>query len=742
MAMVQDPVGRFLRSFAQTANVVRKIETLEPRRLFAAGARDVNFDVDGANFTDFVATNEHLGIAQRPNGSYVVVGAFAANGDDKQAGILQFNNNGTLDTTFGNGGIHLFEPFGSLDDVATDVALDLDGNAYVSGVSGTFADLSAKGWVYKVNVNGQKVNGFGANGLLEVPAGTGQAIAMAAIEVVGGSLITAGTLATNAQAGTHLVKANLNGVLDTSFGINGMITYPLAGRFNGALDLKVRANGKIVTAGYEIVFSNSTVLGRIAQYDSNGNVDIFFAPATGGFGRQTVSFNNSVSLFTSVAVNESSGEIFTAGVTGNGLPAGLLPPGLPADFANPPVAIPAATASDMAVVKWDSTGTAVAGFGASGQAVIAIPGTIAAASEVILQADQNIIIGGAAKALDGSSDHVTARLNRTTGALDTTWGSSGTGIFVDDVRPPAGATSDGAFAGITDKDGFAVFVGYSAASNVGSIVRYLEEAGTPVSPPVPPATPTAKQTISGATLTGLPATIVGGAADAKGKVSVSILNDGTKKSAKKITADIYLSLDGALDGNDIKIGSKGANLKINPAAIKALLVKVKLPEVLADSVFNLITVITGADAPGAEPLVLPDPITVAARTVDLVGSPTPQSAIDAAFGRKKAVKFDLSGNGNSLAKARAVFDFFIADDVNGANVLVTGDQLADATAGISIAPGVTKTVKVIFTVPVAGGTLQPNVEYFLFVVLKDAATSVSNQSNGDVVAIIPFTIPA
>lgn len=739
MALARYPVGRFTHPSAHTGGSIRRVETLEPRRLFAAGARDVNFDVDGANFSDFVASHDHIGMTQRSNGSYVVVGAFAAEGDDKQAGVLQFNNDGSLDTTFGNGGIHLFEPFGTLDDFATDVALDADGNAYICGVSGSLEDLTAKGWVYKVDVNGAKVNSFGTSGLLQTPAAL-NSTAMAAIEVVGSSLITAGTASSGAQAGTHLVKANLNGVLDTTFGINGVTTSPLAGRFNGALDLKVRTNGKIVTAGYEIVFSNSTVLGRIAQYNSNGSVDNLFAPATSGFGRQTVSFDNPFTLFTSVTVNEVSDEIFTAGVTGNGLPAGLLHPGLPADFSRTPVAIPAATDSDMAVVKWDGTGTAVPGFGTAGHVQIAVPSAISAASEVILQADQNIVIGGTAQALGGSTDHVTARLNRTTGALDTTWSSSGTGIFVDDVRPPTGATSDGAFAGITDKDGFAVFVGFSTASNVGSIVRYLEEAGTPVSPPGPPTTPTAKQRINGATISGLPSTIVGGAKDAKASVSISILNDGTKKSAKKLTAEVYLSLDGAFDSNDIKVGSKGASLKINPAALKALLVKIKLPEVIVDSVFNLITRITGADAAGAEPLVLPDPLTVAAKAIDLVGSNTPLEAIAAAFGKKQAVKFDLTSASNTAAKGKSIFDFFIADDATGSNILVPSDQMTDAKASISILPGASKQVKVTFEAPVAGGQLTAGVEYFLFVVLKDAGTTVENQSDGEVVAVIPFTI--
>jgi hypothetical protein len=133
----------------------RAIEPLENRLLFAAGMLDPSFDVDGVNLESFRDSNDATGVVQVPGSKkYIVVATVSNSGGDKDAAVIRFNNDGTLDTTFGNNGITIFAPAGGADDIPTDVALDANNNIYISGLSGSFDGNNASAWVFSVDADG------------------------------------------------------------------------------------------------------------------------------------------------------------------------------------------------------------------------------------------------------------------------------------------------------------------------------------------------------------------------------------------------------------------------------------------------------------------------------------------------------------------------------------------------------------------------------------------------------------
>ena len=98
------------------------------------GTLDATFGSGGKVITDFGGPNDiALGVAVRSDGKIVAAGrglAFA---------VARYNSNGTLDTSFGNGGKTTTSFVGSLSDQANAVAIQPDGKTVVAGSA--FIDL-------------------------------------------------------------------------------------------------------------------------------------------------------------------------------------------------------------------------------------------------------------------------------------------------------------------------------------------------------------------------------------------------------------------------------------------------------------------------------------------------------------------------------------------------------------------------------------------------------------------------
>jgi uncharacterized delta-60 repeat protein len=135
------------------------LELLEDRTLLNAGALDLTFGTGGKVLTDFpIAAHDFgLGLAIQADGKVVVVGQSSNADFVGKFAVARYNPNGTLDTTFGSGGIITTE-FGPGGSDASSVALQSDGKIVVAGgANGDFA-------LARYNSNGTLDAGFGAGG--------------------------------------------------------------------------------------------------------------------------------------------------------------------------------------------------------------------------------------------------------------------------------------------------------------------------------------------------------------------------------------------------------------------------------------------------------------------------------------------------------------------------------------------------------------------------------------------------
>jgi uncharacterized delta-60 repeat protein len=107
-----------------------------------------------------------------------------------------------------------------------------------------------------------------------------------------------------------VVRYNLDGSLDTSFGGTGEVTTSFGGGFSGADDVKVQPDGKVVAAGWTGGSSSNFALVR---YNADGSLDTSFGK---GKGVVSTGINGYSELGIAMAL-QADGKIVVAGTSGD-----------------------------------------------------------------------------------------------------------------------------------------------------------------------------------------------------------------------------------------------------------------------------------------------------------------------------------------------------------------------------------------------------------------------------------------
>jgi uncharacterized delta-60 repeat protein len=215
------------------------------------GTPDTTFGTNGQVVTQVFTNNnrDFMKILLQADRKILAVG----NGSTFSAmGLVRYNPDGSLDTTFGNGGVVDTQlTFGLA--MAPDAILQPDGKIVViAGGGGRFE-------LVRYNSDGSLDGSYGTSGML--PVGFGDHLALEP----DGRLVVAANLS--------LARYNGDGTLDTTFGTQGIVATNLGNPASSADDdaVAVQADGKIVFAG--TTPSNQLALLR---YNVNGNLDATF----------------------------------------------------------------------------------------------------------------------------------------------------------------------------------------------------------------------------------------------------------------------------------------------------------------------------------------------------------------------------------------------------------------------------------------------------------------------------------
>ncbi len=205
----------------------------------------------------------------QPDGK-IVISASAR--DTYDTLLVRLNKDGSLDNSFGVGGVaRVPDPFGGISH-PNGIALQHDGKIVVNGAIDGIGELSGS-FILRVNPDGGGDTTFGTNGTVSIaePDAQSSGVASALAIQPDGKIVSGGTRSGNFA----LARFNANGSFDSSFGTNGALTTSMgfSRGYDTILSLALQADGKLVAAGKAQSSSNLPGVG-LARFASVGQVQV------------------------------------------------------------------------------------------------------------------------------------------------------------------------------------------------------------------------------------------------------------------------------------------------------------------------------------------------------------------------------------------------------------------------------------------------------------------------------------
>lgn len=222
--------------------------------------------------TDFFSEfDDGQGIVVQPDGKIVVVGEVFAGARSADFGLARYNSEGSLDTSFGDGG-RVITDFGGFD-LASKVALQRDGKIVVVGSA--VNDFG----VARYHSDGRLDESFGDGGKLVTDFGGNNETARAVSIQRNGKILAAGFGGDGDAINFVLACYRNNGSLDVTFGKGGKVSTDFFGGIDEAHGIAVQRNGRIVAAGSVMQAGDGNDDFGLVRYRRNGRVDSGFGDA-------------------------------------------------------------------------------------------------------------------------------------------------------------------------------------------------------------------------------------------------------------------------------------------------------------------------------------------------------------------------------------------------------------------------------------------------------------------------------
>ncbi len=210
--------------------------------------------------------------------------------------LARYTTNGSLDTSFGSGGT-VTTPFNAYSTVPGGVAVQPDGKVVVAGTESLLGPggvgITNLILLVRYNANGTLDTTFGTGGIVTTNFADWSGASCVALQA-DGKIDVGGFIDFNSpypgQTELAVARYNGTGTVDTTFGggtgYGGFIVATTASSTYGARGLTIQPDGKIVAVGRERYFigQNAFVTGAIGRLNADGSPD----PTFGGTGIVTV----------------------------------------------------------------------------------------------------------------------------------------------------------------------------------------------------------------------------------------------------------------------------------------------------------------------------------------------------------------------------------------------------------------------------------------------------------------------
>ena len=237
------------------------------------GSLDTSFGIGGSVVTGLLRGSD---VVIQPDGKIVVAGDSPGPQMNGDFAVARFNSDGSLDTSFGIGGVATAD-VSAEGDQAFAVALQSNGKIVAAGRAfnfnnGTFVDFA----LARFNGDGSLDAGFGNGGKVTTHFGfrdNEQALDVAIQP--DGKIIAAGTVVAT-FSDFALARYNIDGSLDAGFGNGGKVTTDFFIDDDVANGLALQSDGRIVAAGFAANPSTFSFDFALARFNGDGSLDAGF----------------------------------------------------------------------------------------------------------------------------------------------------------------------------------------------------------------------------------------------------------------------------------------------------------------------------------------------------------------------------------------------------------------------------------------------------------------------------------
>jgi uncharacterized delta-60 repeat protein len=220
-----------------------------------------------------LVTDDAYATALQPDGKIILAGVGSASGIGKAFALARFTSSGTLDASFGTNGkvITDFDPEdnggnAAGDNTAFGVALAPDGKIVAVGELywGGYSEIA----IARYHADGSLDSTFGMDGMVTSLIGSTSYATCVAVESDGQIIVAGGS-----GNDFLLTRYNLDGSLDGTFGVGGVVTTNWGPTRSVVNALALQPNGQIVLAGKAVDGFNAPHF-AIARYNTDGTLDM------------------------------------------------------------------------------------------------------------------------------------------------------------------------------------------------------------------------------------------------------------------------------------------------------------------------------------------------------------------------------------------------------------------------------------------------------------------------------------
>lgn len=224
----------------------------------------------------------------------IVVAGRAYNGSDYDFALVRYNSDGSLDHTFNNSGI-VITPISSANDYVESMLIQENGKIVVAGYTAINGDFAVA--VARYNTDGKLDNTFNDNGIITTSINSGIINKVNSVVIHDdGCVFIVGQYRSGSECNYIIMKYNKNIVLDSSFNKTGIIV------IKNCLTCGIVSDGSIAVQNDDkIIFGGSG--GKnfdflLIRFNLNGSIDNSF----GDNGRIITDFDNEVNVIFSLNV--------------------------------------------------------------------------------------------------------------------------------------------------------------------------------------------------------------------------------------------------------------------------------------------------------------------------------------------------------------------------------------------------------------------------------------------------------